>query len=118
MRSLVGFTLVVALVALPVGSEAQEAAATNGDESSEARESARGLQRWHPEAFVDPVTGTDLQAGSSGFEIEYVPTERPPRNRRRAIALGVTIPILVAGVGLAIGAGVVLSRWDMSWDTN
>ncbi len=105
------------LVALPTAAKAQETPVGNGPESSEARESPRGLQRWHPEAFVDPLTGTDVRVGSPDFEVEYVPVERPERNRKRAIALGVTIPILAAGVGMAIGAAVVMSRWEMSWNT-
>ena len=117
MRYWISFTLAVALVAWPGAARAEETVVRNGTESSEAREPARGLQRWHPDAFVDPLTGTDVRAGSSDFEIEYVPVERPQRNRKRAIALGITIPILVAGAGVAIGAAVAMSRWEMSWST-
>ncbi|MDB4278329.1 hypothetical protein N9917_01865 [Deltaproteobacteria bacterium] len=35
------------------------------------------------------------------------------RSKRRKIALGVTMPILGAAVGLAIGAAVAMSNWEI-----
>ena len=111
MRYLVGLVLALALVAQPLSAHAQEEGDGKTAESADTPQRVRGVQRWHPEAFVDPLTGeTVVDAGKPEFEIEYVPVEPPPRNRKRAIALGVTIPIIVVGVGLAIGAAVAISN--------
>jgi hypothetical protein len=116
MRYLVGFVFVLALVASPLSVSAQVDDNGKGAESADTPQPARGVQRWHPEAFVDPLTGATLaDAGKSDFEIEYVAVERPPRNRKRAIALGVTIPILIVGVGVGIGAAVAMRNFMEPW---
>jgi hypothetical protein len=114
MRYLVGLVLALALVASPLGVTAQAEDEGKAAESTDVAKPASGLQRWHPEAFVEPT-----DSAQSSFELEYVPAEGPERTnrrRRRAIALGVTIPIVIAGIGLGIGAAVAMSNWEMSWD--
>ena len=107
MRYLVGFMFVLALVAAPLSASAQVDDKGKAAESADTPQPARGVRRWHPEAFVDPLAPDKAK---SDFEIEYVPVEPQEatnrRRRRRKIALGVTIPILVVGVVLAIGAGL------------
>jgi hypothetical protein len=110
------------------------------------------VERWHPEAFVDPsepnaeepksaqadgevaTSGSNLEESVSSpapgtavpdidtlsqraiehHEIHYkTPNEgskKPNRRRRRAIALGVTIPILVVGTAVLIGGAVAVSN--------
>ena len=73
------------------------------------------------ETESSPGPGTEVpdietlsQRAIEHYEIHYkTPSEgrHKPNRNRRAIALGVTIPILVAGVGLAIGAAVAMSNW-------
>jgi hypothetical protein len=111
MRYLVGFVFVLALVAVPLSVSAQVDDDGKAAESADTLQPARGVQRWHPDAFVDP-----LAPDRAKFEIEYVPVEAQEATnwrRRRAIALGVTIPIIIVGVGLGIGTAVAFSRWEM-----
>ena len=106
MRYLVGFMFVLVLVAVPLRVSAQADDEGKAAESADTPQPARGVQRWHPEALFDPLAA---DRAKSEFEIEYVPVEPQeatnPRRRRRKIALGVTIPIIIVGVVLGIGAG-------------
>ena len=113
MRYLVGFMFVLALVAAPLSVSAQVDDEGKAAESADAPQPARGVRRWHPEAFVDPLAPDKAKYD---FEIEYVPVEPQEatnRRRRRKIALGVTIPIVIVGVALGIGAGVAISRMEI-----
>ncbi len=83
-----------------------------------------GVERWHPEAFVDPsepdaeVPDIDTlgQRAIEHHEIHYkTPNEekkKPDRRRRRAIALGVTIPLLVVGTAVLIGGAIAASNTE------
>ena len=56
---------------------------------------------------------SDDDGAKPDFGIEYEPVqlqEATKRRRRRMIALGVTIPIIVVGVALGATAGVALSN--------
>ncbi|NNK06488.1 MAG: hypothetical protein HKP50_04200 [Myxococcales bacterium] len=80
------------------------------------------VERWHPEAFVDPLEpdaeAPDIdtlgQRAIEHHEIHYkTPNEekkKPDRRRRRAIALGVTIPLLVVGTAVLIGGAIAASN--------
>ena len=93
MRYLVGFMFVLSLVALPLRVSAQE-----GEPSPQ--EPARGVQRWHPDAFVDPADKT-----RSDFEIEYAPrsaySDMERRVDRARTGLGISVIPLVLGAVLA-----------------
>jgi hypothetical protein len=105
MRCLLGFMCVLALVSAPLGVSAQageqgESAATPTPETGEdTPPPVRGVQRWHPEAFVPPAADTTSQPS-----IEYV-TPAPlqaaeleeQRKRGRRIAIGVTVSVVLAG---------------------
>jgi len=56
------------------------------------------------------VRRRDLRWTVNGYTLEE---KQKRHSRRRKIALGVTIPILGAAVGLAIGAAVAMSNWEM-----
>jgi len=138
MRYLVGFMCVLAgLVASPlsVGAQAGEertSAEPNAEEPVQSTEPTRSrLERWHPEAFVDPSkpkpTSTPEEPG--GFSLPFyvdpltgaplaVPDGSPapqmptaPRteeqNRRRRIGIGVGVSLAI--VVLAVGAGAAIS---------
>ena len=141
MRYLAGCTLVlVALVALPqsVAAQTVEEAPASAALSIHAPhrlppqlmlrasyfyyfEGSR-LERWHPEAFVDPTakpkaTNVDETESSPAPETDEPDLDTQSqrateeRNRKRAIALGVTIPVVVLGVvGVLIGAMVAVPR--------
>jgi hypothetical protein len=82
------------------------------------------VERWHPEAFVDPSEPNaevpDIDTlGQRAIEHQEIhsktPNEgqkNPNRRRRRAIALGITIPILVVGTAVLIGGAVAASNRD------
>jgi hypothetical protein len=104
MRYWVGFVCVLVVsAALPAGGSAQEGeegAAPTSVGAEAARPTQSRLELWHPQAFKEPA-----QAAQSTVDIQYVSQESPEvtnRRRRRAIALGVTIPI-VAVVGIMAG---------------
>jgi len=141
MRYIVGFALVLpGLMALPVSVSAQagEGAASSAGLTLHAQhhlppqlmlrasyfyyfEGSR-LERWHPEAFVDPTakpkaTNVDETESSPAPETDEPDLDTQSqrateeRNRKRAIALGVTIPVVVLGVvGVLIGAMVAVPR--------
>ena len=117
MRYLVGFMFVLALVLLNPTLSDLVGGIESVTESADTPQPARGVRRWHPEAFVDPLAPDKAK---SDFEIEYVPVEPQEatnRRRRRKIALGVTIPIIIVGVGLGIGAAVAISRIEIFPDS-
>jgi hypothetical protein len=77
------------------------------------------LERWHPEAFVDPTKPASdpaLQLGVDSAGLEVTPTvpltveelERQEKKlRKRRVIIGVTVSILVAGVIVGVGAAAV-----------
>lgn len=76
MRCLFGFVCVLGLLASPLSVSAQEGDARETAKSADTSPRLRGVQRWHPEAFVDPVTGnTVAETTSSSFELQYVPVQ-------------------------------------------
>lgn len=131
MRCLIGFVCVLAaLVALPLSAGAQDA---EGGTTSEpnlqepapsaapaAEEDRSRVERWHPEAFADPVKPAPeppLQLGIDAAGLEVTPTapltaeelkrqETKLRKRRVAIGVGVALAVvgLVAGVALGVSA--------------
>jgi hypothetical protein len=118
---MLGFVSLVSVFAMLMASPAavraeaatEGASAETGATPSEAPPAARGLRRWHPDAYKTPdgETLTEVQ-------IEYVepaPTrteEERLRNKRVAIGVSVT---LVLVFGAAIGTGVAMSSF-MNWD--
>ena len=68
-----------------------------------------------------PDIDTLSQRAIEHHEIHYkTPSEgkkKPNRRRRRAIALGVTIPILVVGIAVLIGAAVAVSNMEIFPDS-
>ena len=115
MRYLLGSGLALALVAPPLSASAQVNDEGQAAESADTPKAARGLQRWHPDAYVDPVTGATLSdAGESNFEIGYETqskahaplTAKEQQVRRAKIGLCVSIvPVVVGGVMAAAAVG-------------
>jgi ferric-dicitrate binding protein FerR (iron transport regulator) len=86
------------------------------------------LERWHPEAFVDPSTPTPepavkLEVDSTALQVTptALPTleelerleEKKRPERRRAIGIAVGVIVGAAVVGLAIGGAVAMSNWEL-----
>ena len=113
MRYLVGFVCVLALLASPLGVSAQT-----------EKEVGSRLERWHPEAFVDPTKpapepSLQLELDSAGLEV--TPTALPTveefelrktdlRKRRRTIGIGVSV--IVVAVGVAVGVAMSFRNWE------
>lgn len=117
MRCLVVLVLALGLLAAPLSVSAQVSDKEEAAESADTSKAATGLQRWHPDAFVDPATGESVAAESdSNFQIQYASQspESSPKisKRKKRIILGVVIPTVALGIGLGIGAGVVMSNWN------
>jgi len=121
MRYLFGFLCVCAVV----GTSPLSVSAQAGEEEVGSR-----LERWHPEAFVDPASkptpsepaseGPALQLELDSAGVEVVPS--PPRTvdgytleetelrvRRTKIGLGISGGVFVGGVGM-IASAVILGR--------
>ncbi|MBW1757918.1 MAG: hypothetical protein JRJ80_17360 [Deltaproteobacteria bacterium] len=144
MRYLVGFVCVMALVALPQSGSAQAGEeGTSAEPSGEqpAQPTPSPIERWHPEAFVDPskpasepalkleVDSTALQVTPTApptleelerraFEDlerleEKTQGEKKRPERRRAIGIAVGVIVGAAVVGLAIGGAVAMSNWEL-----
>ena len=138
MRYLVGFVCVMALVALP-----QSASAQAGEEGTSAEPSGEQpaqptqptpsrLERWHPEAFVDPSQPASepalkLEVDSTALEVTPSPPRTPDgytleemdvRVRRAKIGVGVSGLGLVAGavMGLAV-LGASMCPFTIPHDT-
>jgi hypothetical protein len=126
MRYLFGFLCVCALV----WTSPESASAQAGEEGTSAEPSAEEpvqspqptrsrLERWHPEAFVDPTTPTPepaLQLGVDSTGLEVTPTapltvealkRQEKKLRKRRVIIGVTVSILVAGVIVGVSAAAV-----------
>ena len=148
MRYLVGLMCVLAgLVASPlsVGAQAGEertSAEPNPEEPVQATEPTRSrLERWHPEAFVDPskpkptstpeerggfslpvyvdpLTGAPLAVpdGSLAPQMPTAPRTEEQNRRRRRIGIGVgvslAIVVLVVGVGAAASMASIRDSFD------
>jgi hypothetical protein len=118
MQCLLALALTLGLVAAPLGVSAQVGDAKAAAESADTPKAARGLQRWHPDAYVDPATGATLSdAGESNFEIEYATpskadaplTAKEQEVRRAKIGLCVSIvPVVVGGVMAAVAVGPIV----------
>lgn len=132
MRYLLGSLCVVSLLISPLGASAQtneEASpppnTANGHPAQPADTQApiRGVQRWHPEAFVAPegAEGTE-------FQVEYVPPkvafeytqpmtpeERQRYKRRRNIAVGVVVPVVLIAIGVGVGMAVTAPMRNWEW---
>ena len=103
------------LVALPLSVSAQAGEGEGGSR----------LERWHPEAFVDPsqpASEPALKLEVDSTALEVTPTapptleelERQEKKRRgRAIGIGIGVTLGVALVGLAIGSAVAMSNWEL-----
>lgn len=130
MRYFFGFLCVCALVvALP-----RSASAQTGEEGASAEPSPKEpvqstqptqsrLERWHPEAFVDPSKpasepALELELDSAGLEVtptapltveELKRQETKQRKRRAGIAVGVSL-VLVVGLVVGVGVGVSVAK--------
>ena len=134
MRYLFGFICVCALAgALPLSASAQageegasvEPSAEEPAQSSQWTQSR--LERWHPEAFVDPTKpasepALQLELDSAGLEV--TPTALPTveelelrktelRKRRRAIGIGVSVIVVAVGVAVGVGVAVSFRNWEL-----
>lgn len=126
MRYVLGFLCVCALVgSLPLGVGAQDAeegtsAEPSAEEPVQSPQPTRSrVERWHPEAFVDPTKPASepaLKLGVDSAGLEVTPTapptleelerqEKKKRRRRRGLRIGV--PIAVAVVLTVVVAGAV-----------
>ena len=100
----------------------------NAEEPKSAQageEDSSRLERWHPEAFVDPskpASEPALKLEVDSTALEVTPTapptleelERQEKKRRgRAIGIGIGVTLGVALVGLAIGSAVAMSNWEL-----
>ena len=114
MRYLVGSMCVLALLASPLGASAQT-----------EKEGSSRLERWHPEAFVDPSKpepSLELELDSSGLEVTPAALPTPEERRRQeanqrkkrnvGIAVGV---ILIVGVVVGVAAGASVSQLRKSF---
>ena len=123
MRYLFGFIWVLAgLVASPPGASAQA-----GEEEGNSR-----LERWHPEAFVDPAApATERAADGPALQLKLTPAgvdvaQSPPHTvdgytreemelRVRRAKIGVGVSTAAVGVGFAMGAGAGMSSLCFSF---
>jgi hypothetical protein len=132
MRYLVGLGLVLALVAAPLSASAQEveegaALEPSAEEPAPSSEPApeepiRGVQRWHPEAFVDPSKpaaepALQLELDAAGVEVTPktapLTTAEQNRLRKRRVRIGVGVALGLVLVGAAIGGGVAAANWEL-----
>lgn len=107
MRYSIGqISLLAGLLALPLGASAQ----------AEAEQGASRLERWHPEAFVDPekpvlqldLHSTDLEVAPSGPRTVggYTLEDMDFRARRARIGIGISSVAFAAGAAMAGGGAV------------
>jgi hypothetical protein len=91
--------MVLAGLALPLSVSAQVDDEGKAAESADTPQPARGVRRWHPEAFVDPKAPDNAK---SDFEIEHVkPTPKQLAiEERPASARSVPGEVIVPGVGV------------------
>jgi hypothetical protein len=122
MRYVLGFLCVCVLVgSLPLGVGAQDAEeGTSAEPSAEEpvpspQPTRSRVERWHPEAFVDPTKpasepALQLEIDSAGLEV--TPTAPPieEHKRKRRIAIGVSVSIAVVALVVGVGVGVSVSK--------
>ena len=145
MRYLFGFLSVCALVGtspLSAGAQGDEEG-TTAEPSGEqpAQPTPSWLERWHPEAFVDPskpASEPALKLEIDSTALQVTPTASPTLEelerrafedlerlekktqeenkrpkRRRAIGIAVGVIVGAAVVGLAVGSAVAMSNWEL-----
>ncbi len=119
---------------LSVGAQAEaegKSAEPNAEKPVQSAEPTRSrLERWHPEAFVDPTKSApqpELQLEVDSASLEVTPTAPPTveelereeaQQRRRRVAIGVGVSLgvaaLIVGVALGVSAGQVNRSFDRS----
>lgn len=107
MRYSIGrISLIAGLLALPLGASAQ----------AEAEQGVSRLERWHPEAFVDPenrvlrldLHSADVEVAPSGPRTVdgYTLEDMNSRVRRARIGIGISSVAFAGGAAMAGGGGV------------
>ena len=124
MRYLFASMCVLSLLISPLGASAQATkevspppTTANGHSAQPAdtQPRIRGVQRWHPEAFVAPESAEVTQ-----FEIDYVTStplqraqlEEQERRRKRRITIGVSVSMVLVVVAAGVTAGVASSMFS------
>ena len=120
------------LVAFPLSVSAQDAEEGMTPEPSlqepappsepAPKEPVRGVERWHPEAFVDPskpAAEPALQLELDAAGVEVTPRTAPltiaeqNRLRKRRVRIGVGVFVGLVLVGAAIGGGVAAANFEL-----
>ena len=135
MRYLVGFVFVLALVASPLGVSAQAgeegtSAEPSGEQPAQPTQPTPSrLERWHPEAFVDPSQPASepapkLEVDSTALEV--TPTGPPPlyelerqeeeKKRRRRLGLGIGLGVGLVVVGVAVMVAAAAATLNRTFD--
>lgn len=123
MRHLVRFTCMLALAGLPLSARAQDgnqgsASAPSAEEpirDSGGEEGGSRLERWHPEAFVDPAKPAskptlELELDSSGLEVTPTAPAKQTNPRSKRAGIGAAVVLIVIGVAVGVGVGVSVSK--------
>jgi len=118
MRRMFVLAVALLLVTVPLSVSAQGSDDQEAAESADTPKPATGLQRWHPEAFVDPASGNMVpESTSSDLELQYLPGEteptaerKPKRTRGARIAMGILIPVAIGGLAVGITAAVTVPK--------
>ena len=78
------------------------------------------LERWHPEAFVDPAKPAPeptLQLGVDSAGPEVTPTaSQSKKGRKRRVAIGVGVSLAVVGLIVGVGVGVSVAKINRGFD--
>jgi hypothetical protein len=130
MRWLVGLVLALALVASPSDANAAHTEKECGEpshwlrlelDSADLRLTSNEMQLFAliPQHLEEHIPGhrkkqSDEREVRSEFELDYlaVEQEEAKRHRGRAIALGITIPIIIFGVSCGIAAAVIVRNFE------
>ena len=126
MRLILAMVL-VGLVALPLNVSAQaddegKAAEPSGEQPAQPTQPTPSrLERWHPEAFVDPskpASEPALKLDVDSTALEVTPTGPPPlyelerqeeeKKRRRRLGLGIGLGVGLVVVGVLVMAAVAV----------
>ena len=116
MRYLVSFACVLAaLLAAPLSGSAQDREDAAQDAEAPMQEPGRGVQRWHPDAYVDPAKASDPE-----FKVEYVPADpyEAADERVRKAKVGVGVSALGVGLGVALAMGGAAAAIGCSLDSS
>jgi len=131
MRYLVGLALALALTGSPSDAHAAHTEKERGEPSrwlrleldtGDLRLTSNQLQLFAliPQHLEERRPGhrnnqSDGAEAKSEFELDYVAAEQEEakRHRGRAIALGITIPILIVGVSCGIAAAVIINNFEL-----